>query len=208
MNYISTVSHISSPAVIPTTLVPVLERVLNKDQSKAPWDLAHKHANQSSNRTTWQIERGLCKGFWGQKGRKMWNINIIISDHQAELFCVISSLLFRTFCFFCLGSASCIKKDQSGKKEGKLYFTNKLKYSLVCSSTTDCGTFWWSKASFEAGRYVLIIWLLNDDTQFIINGPHPSTLPSSISALAIFCTIWSFCNYTSFCSSYRKLFVK
>lgn len=115
---------------------------------------------------------------------------------------------FELFFFFCLGSASCIKKDQRGGKEGELYFTNKLKYSLVCSSTTDCGTFWWSKASFEAGRYVLIIWLLNDDTQFIINGPHPSTLPSSISALAIFCTIWSFCNYTSFCSSHRKLFVK
>lgn len=119
MNYISIVSHISRPAVIPTNLVPVLEHVLNTDQSKAPWDLAHKHANQGSNRTTWrQIERGLCKGFWGQKGRKMWNINIIISDHQAELFCVISNLLFRTFCFFCLGSASCIKKDQSRKKRG------------------------------------------------------------------------------------------
>lgn len=37
--------------------------------------------------------------------------------------------------------------------------------------------FWGSKAAFEARRYVLIIWRLNDDTRFIINGPHPSTLP-------------------------------
>lgn len=41
----------------------------------------------------------------------------------------------------------------------------------------DCSIFWGTKAAFEAGRYVLIICRLNDDTGFIINGPHPSTLP-------------------------------
>lgn len=123
-------------------------------------------------------------------------------------FSVLFWLSFFELSSFCLGSASCMKKIKAEEKEGELYFTNKLKCLLVCSSTTDCSTFWWSIASFEAGRYVLIIWLLNDDTQFIINGPHPSTLPSCISALAIFCTIWSCCNYTSFCSSHCKLFVK
>ena len=67
-------------------------------------------------------------------------------------------------------------KDERPKKKGKLYFTSRLKGSLA-SQIHNCSIFWGSKAVFEAGRYVLIIWRLNDDTEFIINGPHPSTLP-------------------------------
>lgn len=65
-------------------------------------------------------------------------------------------------------------KDE--RKKAKLYFTSTLK-GLLASHIHDCSIFWGSKAAFEAGRYVLIIWRLNDDTEFIINGPHPSTLP-------------------------------
>lgn len=62
------------------------------------------------------------------------------------------------------------------KEESKLYFTSRLKGS-VALQIHDCSIFWGSKAAFEAGRYVLIIRRLNDDTGFIINGPHPSALP-------------------------------
>lgn len=62
------------------------------------------------------------------------------------------------------------------EKKAKLYFTGRLKGSLALQ-IHDCSVFWGSKAVFEAGRYVLIIWRLNDDTGFIINGPHSSTLP-------------------------------
>lgn len=62
------------------------------------------------------------------------------------------------------------------EKKDKLYFTSRLKGSFALQ-IPDCSIFWGSKAAFEAGRYVLIIWCLNDDTGFIINGPHPSTLP-------------------------------
>lgn len=62
------------------------------------------------------------------------------------------------------------------EKKAKLYFTSTLKGSLDLQ-IHNCSIFWGSKATFEAGRYVLIIWRLNDDTGFIINGPHPSTLP-------------------------------
>lgn len=58
----------------------------------------------------------------------------------------------------------------------KLYFTGKLKGSLALQMH-NCSVFWASKAVFEAGRYVLIICRLNDDTRFIINKPFPSTLP-------------------------------
>lgn len=61
-------------------------------------------------------------------------------------------------------------------QKAKLYFTCRLKGSLALH-IHDCSIFWGSKAAFEARRYVLIIWRLNDDTEFIINGPHPSTLP-------------------------------
>lgn len=66
-------------------------------------------------------------------------------------------------------------KDER-KKKAKLYFTSRLKGSLALQ-IHDCSIFWGTKAAFEAGRYVLIICRLNDDTGFIINGPHPSTLP-------------------------------
>lgn len=182
---------------------------LKQKNPEATWGLAQNVnpalQNHTKKYTTWLWQRIL-----RVKVQEMWNINVIAGDHQTELgtFSVLFWLSFFELSSCCLGSASCIKKIKAEEKEGELYFTNKLKCSLVCSSTTDCSTFWWSIASFEAGRYVLIIWFLNDDTQFIINGPYPSTLPSCISALAIFCTIWSFCNYTSFCSSHCKLFVK
>lgn len=62
------------------------------------------------------------------------------------------------------------------EKKLKLYFTSRLK-GCFALQIPDCSIFWGSKAAFEAGRYVLIIWCLNDDTGFIINGPHPSMLP-------------------------------
>lgn len=68
------------------------------------------------------------------------------------------------------------KGGKDERKKAKLYFTSRLKGSLALH-IHDCSIFWGSKAAFEAGRYVLIIWRLNDDTEFIINGPHPSTLP-------------------------------
>lgn len=63
-------------------------------------------------------------------------------------------------------------------KEKKQNFISQAHWRarLLCTSTTAAFS-GLAKAAFEAGRYVLIIWRLNDDTEFIINGPHPSTLP-------------------------------
>lgn len=94
--------------------------------------------------------------------------------------------LHNTGVFFCFQKGLLVlwcfntpKKGGGGKderKKAKLYFTSRLKGSLALH-IHDCSIFWGSKAAFEAWRYVLIIWRLNDDTEFIINGPHPSTLP-------------------------------
>lgn len=64
------------------------------------------------------------------------------------------------------------------KSETFFFFASRLK-GFLALLIYDCSVFWGSKAAFEAGRYVLIIWCLNDDTGFIINGPRPSTLPLS-----------------------------
>lgn len=69
------------------------------------------------------------------------------------------------------------KKMKAKKKKKSKTLFHKLTEGSLTSHIHDCSIFWGSKAAFEAGRYVLIIWRLNDDTLFIINGPHPPTLP-------------------------------
>lgn len=79
---------------------------------------------------------------------------------------------------FSEGNVGASTLEMKEKKKSKTLFHRRTEgLARFRTSTTAAAFSGVAQQPFEAGRYVLIIWRLNDDTEFIINGPHPFTLP-------------------------------